>query len=56
MRVSEKQLLIMFETLKESCTIVDNARTFSLSDDDRWQLVKDIINQQSYKLLEIRDK
>jgi hypothetical protein len=54
LRVSEKQLLIMFRALEGSLNIV--GVDFGYDQATRIEIFKQIINQQSDKLIDVKDE
>jgi hypothetical protein len=58
MRVTEKQLLIMFRVLEGSLTIVDrnDMNLFGYNSETRRQVFNQILNQQSDEIKEFTDE
>jgi len=56
MKVSNKQVLAMFEVLKGSLNIADrkDINFFGISYEQRYDLVQQILNQQSDELIELK--
>ena len=53
MKISDKQAMMMFDTLKESVQIADEAKVFTWSHATRQQMIVQIINQQSNELINL---
>ena len=53
MKITNKRAMIMFDTLKESVKIADGGKLFTWDHHIRKQLVDQIINQQSDKLINL---
>jgi len=54
MIITEKQLLILFDTIKESLRTHDCASLFSYNWETRKRIVDQIIAQQSDKLVDVK--
>lgn len=46
MKISEHQLIMLIDTLKDSLRIEDSGKVFTYSTDARTDLINEIINQQ----------
>jgi hypothetical protein len=55
MRVSEKQLLLLVQVLRDSLPIVDGM-PFVLSQVSRKELLENILNQQDIELIDVSEK
>lgn len=54
MKITQKQLLMLNQTAIDSC-LIDSVDIFSLSLKTRKELVENILNQQSDKLIDIKE-
>lgn len=55
MIITEKQLLMLFQVLVDSLPIVGSASPFKHNQEIRGNLAEEILNQQSNRLIEIKD-
>lgn len=53
MKISEQQLMMLLDILKDSLRIQDFDQVFTYSTEDRAELINEIYNQQDKELIEI---
>ena len=56
MKITEKQLLIMFRVLEGSLNVHDGGSIFGYSMDERLKIFNQILNQQSHVIVDVGKK
>lgn len=53
MKISEQQLMMLLDTLKDSLRIDDGGKVFTYSTEARHELINDIVSQQDTEVKEV---